>query len=114
MRFTKNEKILTSKMEPACPQAVLVSTDPAWGHAGSEVEVDRRMAKGCKRLRVVEGHSGRYQAPNAWQARAERRTHKNVVIEIPYRRLACARIVEHIIRVAIAIKIRCCHDCPAA
>jgi len=25
-------------MEPACPQAVLVSTDPAWGHAGSEVE----------------------------------------------------------------------------
>jgi len=29
-RFRKNEKILApSKMEPACPQAVLVLTDPA-------------------------------------------------------------------------------------
>src|SRR6266403_530141 len=59
------------------------------------------------------GHSRRYQAPRARQTRAVRRVDENIVVEIPDRCLAGAGSVEHIVRVAIAVKVGCRHQRPA-
>src|SRR5207253_186169 len=53
------------------------------------------------------------QAPADWEGRTVRRADVNVVVQIPYRCLASACIVKHIVRVAITVKIGRSHQIPA-
>src|SRR6266404_383900 len=60
------------------------------------------------------GHSRRYQAPRARQTRAVRRVDENIVVEIPDGCLAGVHFVEHIVRVAVAVKVSYSYQCPAS
>ena len=57
--------------------------------------------------------SDRCQVPASWKSRARCSTDENVVVEIPYRCLMGAGFVKHIVRVSIAVKVRCRHEFPA-
>src|SRR6266478_9259541 len=54
-----------------------------------------------------------YQAPAGRKCRAEHAANKNVVIQIPDRRLTRAGIVKEIVWLPVAVKVGCTYQGPA-
>src|SRR5207302_1125955 len=55
----------------------------------------------------------RRPAPAGWKSWAVRAADENVAGQIPDPGLTRARVLKHIVRVAVAVKIGCSHQCPA-
>src|SRR4030095_11523465 len=53
------------------------------------------------------------QAPACWKSGSKRGTNENVIVQIPDRCLTRARIIKHIVWLAVAIKIGCSYQNPA-